>query len=887
MKFREILTLSLGPFLLLLILIFLYVQGVFTGLDWQMQDVLMRAGSNIPEDKRIVMVDIDDNSILSKGLWPWPRDLMGDISLQLYENGAQEIIFDIEFIDSGILSVNEEEKDQISDSLKAELLDIQGALKENYISVGEAEQAVDISLNDGLKAIIRNPDEYLGNAIALSSNVWLTLNVGQPAEGNSVAEDAFDYAVDNLALTRVSGSFDQLPQINEMEMRAAIIPIMKHALGAGFTNVDPDKDGVTRRVSLLYRYKDKIFAQLAFRPLLKLWGDPPLQVEPGRIIIKRSLSETQKAPDVAIPVDDKGRMIINWLPGMYDDSFKPHVLTFVLFRQSALENSILEYSKQLGDSGALQLFYKGGDFSHLVSEIRSTRKAALASGEKEQYDQVIAMKKELMAYTADLLQSDFRKQLDDYFSAELARQAGNDTTLIEDTQNSLHQLLDELDARFKDYNEVSAQLQDRLKGAFAIIGNSATSSTDMGVNPFSPVYSNPGVHGNIANTIIQGKFLSEAPQLFSVIAAILSVLALVLLIIFIASTSFSMASGFIVLVISASVLIVLRYTQGFYIGMALPLVSIILSLIYLVIVKFILTDKDKKFIRTAFASYLSPEVIKEIEADPEKLNLGGEKKHMTAMFTDVKGFSTFSEKLDPNDLVKLLNAYLTGMGNIILDKRGTIDKYEGDAIIAFWGAPGEQPDHAKRAVNAAILMKKLENAMNQEFQSSGLAPSPLLTRIGINTGDMTVGNMGTQNRMNYTAMGNAMNLAARLEGVNKQYDTWILTSEYTRAECDDSVTFRSLDRVRVVGINTPVRLFEVVGFSSDISPEQKEGLLLFEEGIRLFEQREWLKADKAFKETMKLIPQDPPSNKFIERSANYFKNPPPENWDGVFTLTSK
>jgi adenylate cyclase len=307
----------------------------------------------------------------------------------------------------------------------------------------------------------------------------------------------------------------------------------------------------------------------------------------------------------------------------------------------------------------------------------------------------------------------------------------------------------------------------------------------------------------------------------------------------------------------------------------------------LAFVKFLKTAKEKSYIRNAFGHYLSTDVINELLTNPDKLKLGGEKKYITAMFTDVKGFSTISEQLDPADLVKLLNEYLSAMSDIILEMKGTIDKYEGDAIISFFGAPLELPDHAVRACKAAIQMKKTETELNKKFLENGMAPNPLLTRIGINTGDMVVGNMGTARKMDYTIMGNSVNLAARLEGVNKQYGTWILTSEYTMQNTDSDLTVRKLDRVRVVGIQTPVRLFEVIEEKSQTSPELKEAVAIFHAGLDLFEEKNWKKAEARFEEVLKILPEDGPASTFLKRCQQYIVNPPPENWDGVFNLTTK
>jgi adenylate cyclase len=227
------------------------------------------------------------------------------------------------------------------------------------------------------------------------------------------------------------------------------------------------------------------------------------------------------------------------------------------------------------------------------------------------------------------------------------------------------------------------------------------------------------------------------------------------------------------------------------------------------------------------------------------------------------------------------------MSDVIMDLRGTIDKYEGDAIISFFGAPMEYPDHAQKALTAAIRMKKIEDQLNKQFAEGNLAPSSLLTRIGINTGDMVVGNMGTARKMDYTIMGNAVNLAARLEGVNKQYGTWILTSEYTQAEGGDAFLFRKLDRVRVVGINTPIRLFQVVDEAREAPSEVREAVEMFHAGIDAFENRDWDKARSTFTEVQRIIPDDGPSTSFLKRIDAYVETPPPDNWDGVFNLTAK
>jgi len=292
-------------------------------------------------------------------------------------------------------------------------------------------------------------------------------------------------------------------------------------------------------------------------------------------------------------------------------------------------------------------------------------------------------------------------------------------------------------------------------------------------------------------------------------------------------------------------------------------------------------------LRRAFSTYLSEDVVEEIVTDPTRLQLGGVKRHMTAIFTDVRGFSGIAEKLLPENLVDLLNYYLSTLSDVILEQKGTIDKYEGDAIIAFFGAPLDLPDHAIRACLAAVVMKRLEADINKYVMESRISPSPLLTRIGINSGDMVVGNMGTQKKMNYTIISNAVNLASRLEGVNKQYGTWILATEDTVKETGNLFLTRRLDRIRVVGINEPVRIHEILETVEHAPQELQQKIDLFHKALELFEERHWKSAEQGFYHILEQFPDDGPSTVYLNRCRQYISHEPLPNWDGVFNMTEK
>jgi adenylate cyclase len=286
-------------------------------------------------------------------------------------------------------------------------------------------------------------------------------------------------------------------------------------------------------------------------------------------------------------------------------------------------------------------------------------------------------------------------------------------------------------------NELSASIDMKLRNKFVILGRTDTGATDYSANPFHGKYINVGTHAVVLDTILSGSFIIPLSYWWRVVFMVLFVPLF-----FVASARFfpvlRAVSGFTVtLIILAGSVLLLRVT-GVYWG---PLGAVF--------------------------AMIGAVITREIISEPSRLQLGGTNRRMTAIFTDVKGFSTISERLNPEELVSLLNRYLSAMSDIVLAEKGTIDKYEGDAIIAFFGAPLALEDHALRACVSAINMKKAEKEFNKIVIEQKLSPAPLLTRIGINTG-----NMGTANKMNYTIMGNAVNLAARLEGVNKQYGTW-------------------------------------------------------------------------------------------------------------------
>jgi adenylate cyclase len=301
--------------------------------------------------------------------------------------------------------------------------------------------------------------------------------------------------------------------------------------------------------------------------------------------------------------------------------------------------------------------------------------------------------------------------------------------------------------------------------------------------------------------------------------------------------------------------------------------------------KYLFTAREKKFIQNTFSRYVSQEVIDEITANPEKLRLGGQKKELTILFSDVRGFTTISEKLSPEDLVGLLNQYLTAMTDTIMSQGGVIDKYIGDAIMAFWGAPIDEIKHAELACLVSLeMIKKLKEKQPEWQRQYGVEVN---IGVGLNTGEVVIGNMGSDKRFDYTVMGDSVNLASRLESLTKQYGIKILVSQFTKEKAGGKFVYRFLDKVAVKGKKDAVDIFELVGIRGEVTDEMNIFIENYNRGTGFYFQRDWGKSVEVFSELIKGYPDDLSCKIYLDRSKEFFLNPPASDWDGVCKMLIK
>jgi len=417
-------------------------------------------------------------------------------------------------------------------------------------------------------------------------------------------------------------------------------------------------------------------------------------------------------------------------------------------------------------------------------------------------------------------------------------------------------------------------------GKIVLVGANAPGLLDLKPTPFSPNGSGTEIQAAALDNLLHKDFIRITPL------AVLFLYMLALALLTAVGVSYSMKIWKIAVFFAACLALpaaasALAFRGGIWLDFAVPEAAILASFIGAALLNYSQEGRQRRFIKSVFRHYLSPDVIERILQNPSLLDLGGERREISAFFSDVAGFTSISEKLSPEELVDLLNIYLSEMTDIILSTGGTLDKYEGDAMIAFWNAPLDQPDHALRACRATLRCQKRLAELRPEFKRR--FGSEVFARIGVNSGPAVVGNMGSKKRFDYTAMGDTMNLASRLEGACKQYKIATLISEETQGMVKDAIVTREIDLIRVVGKKKPVRVFELVGDKEETAAAEVEKAALFQSGIEAYRNRDWDGAIDAFRR----LGADVPAGIYVQRCLAFKQSPPPPDWDGVFEIGEK
>ncbi len=826
-------------------------------LEFVLYDLRMKLKPKAEPLPELVLLNVDDASISALGVYPWPRHYYAYAIRQLQAAGLSNLLFDFQFIDASPPLLNTDGFNTLYSTLAG----------------GAAIQAEDLFsvIIDNDRDLTMATEDFSGTIMPFSfAKVESKLSLSPEAQ--EAKNQAIQRFTDKASLPLPAGreaAFRALVDADRVTVNYPIPELMNAADFFGFVDNDADLDGTHRRIRLFRVFGDRIYLHLSLMAYLRMCGAgiADIDIEPGRSIIIRNAVHpvTGIRRDISIPVDKTGAIYFDWMGD------------FAQTARSVSAHALIEYPFY-AEQFELQLMLKDmssgkSDRAELSSELEGLKAAILAEPDfagrfplRQRYHEVLVRYQAVIKTYLDESQS----ELDGLLAAKAAGDVVDEEAIA-----SIQTLITAI--------KIKTQVE-YLFDSVAVMGLTATGTQDEGVTPLSNSYWMVGSYPTAINTLARGKFITKAPAPLEYAGIVALAIALALFIHKRSAKISYTVIGLAVVAVNAAIMILFFRTYLWIDQVNLNL-AIILPSMLIMITKFAGEEESRQFIQSAFSKYLSQDVINQIIANPDALNLGGESCTITTFFSDIQGFSSISEKLTAEGLVHLLNEYLSAMTDTIMRNRGTIDKYEGDAIMAFWGAPLAFPEHSYQACLSALEMQRLLAQMRVTWKAEGR--HELEVRMGLNSGPAVAGNMGSRTRMNYTVMGDSVNLASRLEGANKVYGTYTMVSQNTHASVKDQFRFRELDTIRVVGKNEPITVYELLELPGKV-PERKEEIVThYERGLALYKERRWKEALAGFVRVLKLDIDDGPSRLYYQRCKAFMKVPPAPDWDGVNKLTSK
>jgi adenylate cyclase len=426
---------------------------------------------------------------------------------------------------------------------------------------------------------------------------------------------------------------------------------------------------------------------------------------------------------------------------------------------------------------------------------------------------------------------------------------------------------------------------EMFRNKVVLIGTSVAGLFDLRPVPFQADFPGVEIHANIIYNILIQDFITQPPKEVSV-AGMLIFAMLVGIVTMLLSPWLGIALTFMLGAGYAALSVWLFVYRNLWMTEVQPLFAVALAFLGVIVYRYLSEEREKRLIKGMFVHYTSELIVNELLRNPGMLKLGGERKYATAFFSDIKNFTTISEEMPAEQLITYLNEYLSAMTDIVFEYGGYLDKYEGDAVVAVFGVPVDQTDHAERACFAALDMQWVLVKLRKKWLVE--KRRPFEARIGLNSGYMIAGNIGGKNRFDYTVIGDSVNLASRLEGANKMYGTNIIISEETCDLVKDKIIARELDFIRVKGKTRPVRIYELLARRSDgIASHLGSALTHFARGLECYRLQDWQKAITEFRKVLETKPNDGPAKEFLRRCDIFLQSPRPPDWDGVFEMRTK
>ncbi|MDY6935581.1 MAG: CHASE2 domain-containing protein [Spirochaetota bacterium] len=845
---------------LFVIVLFSYTE-MYEVFEVRLYDLRFKIKPMISEWDKLVFLNIDESSINNVGEYPWPRHKYANGLGVLKEVGIRQVTFDFEFQDHSLKQLNREKIEELNNKIEKGK-----RIRRNELAAVELDN--DKMLADGIRYAERVilPYHFKKETLEISD-----IDNDQKEEIEKARRRFVNRASIQVPMERID-EYKGLIDPDRVDIAIPIPELVKAAHSFGFVDRDPDTDGIERRIRLVRLFQGRIYFHMGLVMLMDIYSvnNDSILINPGEsIILKDAINPiSYQREDISIPIDKRGMMYINWAgPGPLEESFQ-HLSFYSLLEYPLIKEEIYDFfDEQERLSGITERSRLYGELAKRYNEYNSVSDLSIKREKSQNIEKIRSKIRDI--------EKGYAKPI----TEEIHRIEGE---LIKAKSSGLEEELYDLKNYLKAINIVMRV--ENLRDKIAIIGLTATGTQDLGTVTIYPEFMMVGIHHNIVNTIINKSFIYKIGRFTNY--CIMFILAIIMGIVTQRMGARISVPVIIMSLFFINLLNIILFAQfnilfdelGATLAIFLPSATI-------AAIKFMREESQKRFIKHAFSHYLSPKVIDEIIKEPELLKLGGESRFLTIFFSDVAQFSAISEALSPTDLVHLLNEYLSEMTDIILKHNGTVDKYEGDAIMAFYGAPQHLEDHAIKACLAAIDMQNRLKDMRMAWRKHG--KHELYVRMGLNTGVAVVGNMGSRTRMDYTVMGDSVNLASRLEGANKNYETYTMISESTYNAAKDHIVARQLDVIQVVGKDVPIQVYELIGKEGELSDQTMDILNMYNNAVEHFRNRDWKKARSLFRSILKISKDDGPSKTYYERCYEFSIKPPPKNWDGVYKLKSK
>ena len=835
------------------LLLFLESKPFYKILDLKLYDLQMNLRKPPAQDPRILFVEMDEEAINNLGRWPWPRNIFAHIIDTLDSLGARQIIFDVTFSQPNQTIVDKKAsehifqgKEQINNYIADEMGTIKGKdsigqsealwtldqIRNNFLTfTNAAEQKLQNALIDNdkvLSASFANSNSFIGYSFEVISEEGdlqkdrAYLNIKKRVEDwvNSHIESSLDDLPPELKQSpyfnkdelqgifhraqlrffirkNIEISLNTIAEILHIEPKAikSDFYLVKHLLIENKILSILQEKPESKFTDIIYHFE--VFDPATQQSFKEVWIKVKKEFEAGTKFGK-PLSEKQeffKARNMEAPIKEfieavKGGGFLNGIP--HQDGVLRFVPLFIKYKSNIFPHIAI--------ASILDL-YKPEKISFEPGKYLMLHKANV-NGKLEDIRIPIDKQGTTLINWTGRWQDTFRH----VSGADIYR-----LFFLRDALKNEEKNTDKAIVLEKQLKEKEETLKKEVKGSLCIIGLTAAGTHDFNPIPYESTYPMVGTHGNVLNSILTKKFITQAPH--SVNLIILFTLALV---IGLSLPFLSSVNGlfFTMIILTGTFLASLYwFNQGIWLNLASPFLLSLFSYVGITSYKFSTEEKSKREIKNAFSKYVSPEIIEEIIQDPSKLRLGGDRRELSVLFSDIRGFTNYSEKRNPEEVVSILNEYLDAMTKVIVEHKGTLDKYVGDEIMAVFGAPHFEPPeiNAQRAVTCALKMLERLKALHEKWNNEGL--EPLDIGIGINTGEMVVGNMGSELRMDYTVIGDAVNLGARVEALTRQFNAHLIITEATYGHVKTLIEAKPLETIKVKGKEIPVMVYEVLGLS--------------------------------------------------------------------------